>query len=187
MLAALQEKRNQMEIETARVAAEGLGVEAETFDAFTDILADNNSELDKNSATTAKVALAQIRLNKGLESLNSAWKDHSKALLSGNKNTLEYAESLGAVSKALEEAFGVKPSTQFIQNNLSLISSLANGNVEALDEMQSALAEDYVLNMSVNNFSINGNEVYGSAEEVRNTLLEMLNSIDMNIELGKGA
>ena len=187
MLAALQEKRNQMEIETARVAAEGLGVEAETFDAFTDILADNNSELEENSVITAKVALAQIRLNKGLESLNSAWKDHSKALLSGNKNTLEYAESLGAVSKALEETFGVKPSTQFIQNNLGLISSLANGNVEALDEMQNKLAEDYALTMSINDFSVNGEEVYGTAEEVRNTLLQMLDDIDTNIELGKGA
>ena len=185
MLEALQEKRNQVIINEAKTEAEAVGVAAETFEAYTDLLMDNNSALEDNEVLASQVAIAQVKLNKGLEKLHSSWNDNAKALISGNKNTLEYAEALGEVSKALEEAFGVKPSTQFIQNNLSLISSLANGNVEALDEMQNKLAEDYVLTMPINDFSINENAVYGTAEEVRNTLTEMLNSIDTNIALGE--
>jgi hypothetical protein len=39
--------------------------------------------------------------------------------------------------------------------------------------------------MVINDFSINENEVYGSAEKVRNTLQQMLSDMDMNISLGK--
>jgi hypothetical protein len=56
-------------------------------------------------------------------------------LAEGNRGTLEYAKAIGTVKNALKEAFGYAPSTKFIEENLGLIEELANGNVDALDNL----------------------------------------------------
>jgi hypothetical protein len=67
------------------------------------------------------VALAQIRLNKGLTSLVDSWEDISKALSKSSRDTMEYAEAVGQLMKSFEEMFGYKPSANFIESHLEEI------------------------------------------------------------------
>jgi hypothetical protein len=82
--------------------------------------------------------------------------------------------------------FGFKPSSVFIENHLEEIQRLSNGDLDALQELQDELAEDYVLTMEVGT-AINTEIANGmSTDDVRNELIAMLDSIDTSVEVGAG-
>jgi hypothetical protein len=56
-----------------------------------------------------------------LVTLASKWGDISSTLREGNRESYEYAEAIGEVKTAFEEAFGYKPSTKVIEENLDKI------------------------------------------------------------------
>ena len=58
-----------------------------------------------------------------------------KFLLSTREFTLEYAEAIASVGDALETAFGVRPSTKWIEAHLNEINDIINGNLDKLDEL----------------------------------------------------
>ena len=66
---ALEEARENMRIAAAKEEAGKAGVEDATFDAYTEILMDNNEALKENKALAAEVAAANAKLNKGIEEL----------------------------------------------------------------------------------------------------------------------
>jgi hypothetical protein len=101
--------------------AESLEIDLNTFETYADILADNNKELADNELLSKKVALAQMRLNKGLTTLVDSWDDISKALSKAERSSVEYAEAVGQLKKSFEEMFGYKPSTDFIESHLEEI------------------------------------------------------------------
>jgi hypothetical protein len=59
-----------------------------------------------------------MKLNKGLTSLNKAWKENKEILQGTEKETLEYAEAIGGLQKAFEEAYGFSPSYDFVTKHL---------------------------------------------------------------------
>ena len=181
----MDELREKALIAEARNDAETLGVDSDTFDTYAYLLGKTNKELDINTSETAQAALANIRLNKGLEELQKNWKNNLTALSKNERGSLEYAEALGEVKEQLEKMFDVELSPAFIENNLGLINEIANGNVEALDDLQDKMAEDYIANMVINDFSINENEITKSAQEARDYLTNMMKNIDNDIEMGK--
>jgi beta-phosphoglucomutase-like phosphatase (HAD superfamily) len=93
----MEELREQTRIATAKTTAEELGVDSNAFDVYSDLLSRSNKELEHNSAEAAEAALANIRLNKGIEDLQKSLKNNVKALASGSKTTVEYAKALGEV------------------------------------------------------------------------------------------
>jgi hypothetical protein len=134
----------------------------------------------------SKVALSNARLSKGLVTLTDSFKDHAAVLAEGNRQSYEYAEAIGALKDSFEEMFGYKPSSVFIENHLEEIQKLANGDIEALQELRDGLAKDYVLTMEVGT-AINTEFGEGmSTDDVRNELIEMLESIDTSVEVGAG-
>lgn len=183
MLNDILELKEQAKINEIKVEAKDLGFDESAFEAYAEILADTNENLDENSALTTQIALNNARLSKGLSTLASKWSDISSVLNEANRDTYEYAEAIGSIKDAMEEAFGYKPTTKFIENNLNKIRELANGNVEVLDELQDQLAIDYVMTMEVAT-SINSDGL--STDEVRNELKAILDGIDTAIELGEG-
>jgi hypothetical protein len=134
----------------------------------------------------SKVALSNARLSKGLVTLTESFKDNVNILAEGNRQSYEYAEAIGALKDSFEEMFGFKPSSVFIENHLEEIQRLSNGDLDALQELQDELAEDYVLTMEVGT-AINTEIANGmSTDDVRNELIAMLDSIDTSVEVGAG-
>jgi arginine decarboxylase-like protein len=43
--------------------------------------------------------------------------------------------------------FGVKPSTDYVEKYTHQINEMVNGNLDGLQQLQAALAEDYIVNM----------------------------------------
>lgn len=163
--------------------AQELGYDEATFETYTDLLVDTNEHLKENDKTSKQIALNNLKLNKGLATLADSWQEIDEVLDNGKRGTIEYAEALGKIKNALQEAFGYAPSTEFIEQNLENIEKLAEGDVSVLQDLQDKLAEDYVAHMEIAT-AIDGNGM--SPEAIRATLTNLLNSIDTSVELGEG-
>ena len=181
--AALEEARKKAEEAAILQEAEKLEVDEGTFDTYTEGLADLNKELDENENLTKQIALNNLKISKGLTTLTKSWDDNFEIIKRGNKASLEYAEAIGEVKTAFEEMFGVKPSTEYIEQYSNEINEMANGNLDSLQKLQDALAEDYIMNMD---FSTAINEDWsGTIADAQAQLRGLLNDIDTSVEIGK--
>ena len=183
--AALEEARKKAEEAAILQEAKKLKVDEGTFDTYTEGLADLNKELDENENLTKQIALNNLKISKGLTTLTKSWDDNFEIIKRGNKASLEYAEAIGEVKKAFEEMFGVKPSTEYIEQYSNEINEMVNGNLDDLQKLQDALAEDYILNMEFK--SARNEEWSGTVSEAQADLRAMLDSIDTSIEVGKNS
>ena len=181
--AALEEARKKAEEAAILQEAEKLEVDEGTFDTYTEGLADLNKELDENENLTKQIALNNLKISKGLTTLTKSWDDNFEIIKRGNKASLEYAEAIGEVKTAFEEMFGVKPSTEYIEQYSNEINEMANGNLDSLQKLQDALAEDYIMNMD---FSTAINENWsGTIADAQAQLRGLLDDIDTSVEIGK--
>lgn len=166
--------------------ADKLGYDEETFETYVDLLVDVNAHLDENDKTSKQLAVNNLKLNQGLKELAGSWGDISDVIKSGERDTIEYAQAVGKIKSAFKDTFGYAPSTEFIEQNFGLIDELINGNVEALEALQTEIATDMVMNMEYKT-AING--VSKSPEEIQNILLGLLSQLDddMDLEIGQNA
>ena len=164
--------------------ADKLGYDERTFETYVDILVDVNTQLDENDKTSKQLALNNLKLNKGLHTLSKNWADISETLREGKRGSIEYAEALGSLGSALEEAFGYAPTAEFIEAHLGTIEEVANGDIEALQRLQDAIAVDMVYNMEYKT-AINGQSK--SPKEIQDILLGLLSELDTSLELGENA
>ena len=159
--------------------SESTGVSKKALDNYTESLLKNQSALNGNGKAlndwqktankkiAAEMAVANAKFAQGVVQLNDVMKDSIDVLLDWNELSLDTWEAVGKVQEALENAFGVNVSAEFIHNNLEKIQQLANGDVSSLEELQEAAARDYVLNLEI-------------ADDAKNSLLSMLNkAIDL--------
>ena len=82
-----------------------LELDTNTFETYAEILSENNETLKDNEVLSKKVALAHMRLNKGLTTLVDSWEDISKVLSKAERNSVEYAEAVGQLRNSFEEMF----------------------------------------------------------------------------------
>ena len=181
--AALQEKIKEAEEAAILENATKLEIDENVFETYVEGLAEVNKNLDENSNLTKQVALNNLKITKGLETLTKSWDKTMGILKKGNKATLEYAEAIGQTKTAMEEMFGIQPSTEYIEKYFNQINDLVNGDLDSLEELQDALAEDYIVNMEYST-PIN-NSWEGSVSEAQNVLRNLLDDLDTSIEVGK--
>lgn len=175
--AFLNESNIEDDSERKEKVLEEYSIDDSTLDAYkeqlktTDALAKKQQELNKaledanykgntEDIKKAKKALADFndesedlavdlaQTQKGLESLSSNMAKYNDILKKGDKTTLEYAEALGAVKKALAETLNVSEeniSNSLIQNNLEAIERLASGDIKALNELRAVAGQDIVM------------------------------------------
>ena len=147
--------------------AQDLEVTTGALEAYTQNLMENNEALANNKKLAAEMAVETFRFSKQLEKLENVVKDNIANIKAAEKNNLEYYESLGEVKKALEETFGLKVSTNFINaDNIDLIAKAAEGNAEAIKELGLSISKDYVNNLSVATENIDAffNETFKATE-----------------------
>lgn len=181
--AALEEARVKAEEAAILQEAEKLEVDEGTFDTYTEGLMSVNDELKENNNLTKQIALNNLKISKGLTTLTKSWDDNFEIIKRGNKASLKYAEAIGEVKTAFEEMFGVKPSTEYIEQYSNEINEMANGNLDSLQKLQDALAEDYIINME---FSTAINENWsGTIADAQAQLRGLLDDIDTSVEIGK--
>jgi hypothetical protein len=90
-----------------------------------------------------------LKMNRGVESLNSNWKTWGDILKKSSKESHEYMKALTQTKTALSDILDVGEefiSNQFIADNLELIGQAAEGSGDAIDSLGIKLATSILKN-----------------------------------------
>ena len=121
-----------------------------------------------------KLALENKKLNKGIQTLADNWDDWGEALK--DSTSPKYYEALTGMQNAMEDMFGIKPDASFIEDNLKMIQQLAQGDITVLDDLQKAMAKDYITDIVIND---------EEAQAKMDGILAQIMAMDLeNIEIG---
>lgn len=168
--------------DTQKEQAKELNYSEDALKAYAEELQDTNDSLKDNDEATVDMALANVRMNKGIDTLANNFEHWNEVLKDGNKNSGEYYEVLSELKQATEDMFGVKVSNEFLQNadNLAKLGEIAKGNVESFDELQEAATRDYIMHLAI----IAPDQA--TVDNIRNSILGMVNDVQSqsNIEIG---
>ena len=183
----IQKAYEQHQISLARTEAESLGADIDIFKTYAESLEKTNVYLTDNEVAANQVAVANIRVNKGLESLNKTWEKSLSKIKESSKGTYEYAEGIGEIRKSLTEMFGVEPNTEFIEAHLEDIQSILSGNLEAFETLQTEIAQEYVDTIYISPkvvFDGNKNAIIQDVETIRSALQGAIDELG-DLEVGE--
>ena len=122
-------------------AAEQYDLDADVLKTQTKILEQNVEGLEGNTKAAADMAIANQRLNKGVDKLTDGWKDWKKTLKGTDKETSEYAEAVTEVNKSLRDILGLTkdeliPEDFWNTENIDLLDKVADGSEEAVNKLK---------------------------------------------------
>lgn len=114
-------------------------------------------------------AKSVIRMNKGVQELADNFEEWEEVLQDSSESSAEFMEAMDGCQSALSDLLGVNKdfiSSSFVVNNLDLIREAANGSETAIDALRSALQDDIIAKIRVEN---------GLNEEVLNSIIDIRN------------
>ena len=147
-------RRTAQEVNTIfQTASQSLEVSTDALEMYAQHLVETNSGLEKNSKLAAQAAVQHFKMAKSLLNLKETFEENVDILEQANENSLDYYEALGKVNQAVEDVFGVKVSAEFTKKNLKELKKMAEGDVEAFNDLRDAVNEDFILNLNINDIA----------------------------------
>ena len=146
-------------IYSAQNEATEAGLDANEMMQYADALRQVHTEL--NEVTAAQVALANSKMNAGLNEIIDSY-DEWSAVLDKNTGKLKdtsaegvatYNKLKASVNKMLNTAEDLSAAFWDNADNMKNIEKAAKGDTKALGELQKAAAKDYILNIDTTGFS----------------------------------
>ncbi len=143
-----------------------------------------------SAEAAARLAVANQRLQIGLDELNSNWKDWSKALKDNDKGSANYANTLASLSKSVRDITGTTDdfivTSEFLEENLALIEAASKGGEEAINALGIAVAKSQINDLTFDGdfdtFSIEGfSEKFGAELAAMETDAERFAAIQGNV------
>lgn len=108
-------------------------------------------ELEAFDENTKDLGKDLIRTQKGLDTLSESFEENYDILKNGDKTTLEYAEALSETKETMADILNVSTediSNGFIEQNLDSIKELSEGSMDALNDLQKAFGQQYILDLN---------------------------------------
>ena len=172
--AAALQAHNEEKWEGLDVAAAGdYAKHLQNIANSSDMLADTMGE-----EAAEDVAAYTMKMNRGIETLNSNLEEWSSVLTASDKSSQEYCDSMKNIKKAMSDVLGVSEeflSDDFIAENMENIQKAAEGDADAINALAIAAGRDILVNIKL------------ADESVRDDLLSLHESLAAeipNIEVG---
>lgn len=131
-----------------------------------DLLDDSLSEQPK---IAAKVAVAMTKMDKGLKELAEGFEEWNKLIKENEVGTPDYTKGINGIRKALANMLGMEEnliSSSFVEDHLNEIERAANGDKEAIDELQIVAGKETLINVGINNLP--QSEIQSFIDQVNN-------------------
>lgn len=137
-----------MMAERKQTALNDAGMTEEDFSAFAQGLSDS---LDIAEEKAEKLALREIELTNASEALKSIFEDEDDALKQGEKAGAAYYSALRKIQAQTKGLVGTELSQEWLEQagNLEKVKKAANGDTEALKELQIEAAKEIVVAMDL--------------------------------------
>jgi hypothetical protein len=127
-------------------------LDADVVENYAKSLYNANKAQGMSYETASKLAIANTRLSKGIDTLRKNWSDTARVLNTTSKDSYEWMEAATEVSKALEDMFGVAVSTDFVDQYSEKIATLVEGGDEAVkvfQELELLAGQDFVATLNI--------------------------------------
>lgn len=148
-----------------------LGVSESEFEEQVKQLKKLNPDLKDNEKQAKSIALANIKMNKGLSDLSDKFDDYSKILKNSKKGSIEYAKALDGMQKIIGNVLNIdgealSDSFYTSAKNMELMKKAAEGDVQAIEDLRQAAGNDIIAH------------VQADTEEAKQALKDFDSTID---------
>lgn len=122
-------------------AAEKYGLDANVLESQARSIQALNNDMELNAETAARMAIANQRMNKGIDTLSSNFEDWTKKLKTATRGSMDYAEVAAEVEGALKDLLGLSDNFELPEGfldskeNLKLLEEAANGSQLAINKL----------------------------------------------------
>ena len=134
---------------------------AEDVETHAKLIQQNAKDMNLTAEQAANLAVANRRMNKGVETLNKNWKTWSKTLKTADKNSADYADTLNDANAALADLVGavdagavpldfLDAATESGAEHLEWMEKAAQGDTKAINLLGVALTGAQVELMEFN-------------------------------------
>ena len=127
---------------------EAAGIDEEAYSAYVDTLQDISENLEENEDMAKRIATANLKQSKTIETLASDYEEYGDILKKGDKSNIKYAEGMNKIRGSVEDLFGKQISDDFITEHLEDIEKLAKGDLTVFDELAKAATEDIIVDIA---------------------------------------
>lgn len=127
---------------------EAAGIDEEAYSAYVDTLQDISENLEENEDMARRIATANLKQSKTIETLASDYEEYGDILKKGDKSNIKYAEGMNKIRDSVEDLFGKQISDDFITEHLEDIEKLAKGDLTVFDELAKAATEDIIVDIA---------------------------------------
>lgn len=122
-------------------AAEKYGLDANILESQARSIQALNNDMELNAETAAQMAIANQRMNKGIDILSDNFEDWTKKLKTATRGSMDYAEVAAEVEGALKDLLGLSDNFELPEGfldskeNLKLLEEAANGSQLAINKL----------------------------------------------------
>lgn len=122
-------------------AAEKYGLNANVLESQARSIQALNNDMELNAETAARMAIANQRMNKGIDTLSDNFEDWTKKLKTAARGSMDYAEVAAEVEGALKDLLGLSDNFELPEGfldskeNLKLLEEAANGSQLAINKL----------------------------------------------------
>lgn len=182
-------------------ASEKYGLDANTVELQAKALQSVNKDMNLSAEAAAHLAIANQRMNKGVDALSDNLEDWTKKLKKATKGSMDYAEVAAEVEGALKDLLGLTDNfvipDDFLDSadNLELLKKAADGDQIAINKLgvsvikstmdlstwNSALIASYnslaATDDTMSQFSMSMEEAYESADKGMTAILDNITAL----------
>lgn len=122
-------------------AAEKYGLNANVLESQARSIQALNNDMELNAETAAQMAIANQRMNKGIDTLSDNFEDWTKKLKTATRGSMDYAEVAAEIEGALKDLLGLSDNFELPEGfldskeNLKLLEEAANGSQLAINKL----------------------------------------------------
>lgn len=168
-------------------AAENAGIDVEAYKVYRNEIERTEESLHDQWEAVNDVALANMKLAKGLKTIAGNWEDYNKILTDDNANLQDVAQVLGELKEPLAEILNMDMTElallpdNFAKENWNLITDAIDGVDGALDDLRDKAGEAILIKVSAE-FDANGD---GQLDQMYQEIHDKIASYnDANFEVG---
>ena len=129
---------------------------SEEYNNLQEQINDANQEIDDNNALLDDIRSRAIESAKGVQELSEVFEDSAEAIRTSSESSLEYTDAVNALVPGLEHLLNIDMSewgqdvtNSFVAQNLNDIQGAIDGDVEALQRLRSAAAEQIMIQAGI--------------------------------------
>lgn len=160
-----------------------------------------NKEMGLSAEQAARMAIANQRMNKGINTLSDSLEDWKETLKTAKKGDVDWAKTIGEVEAAVKDLIGATDDFELPDDfldapeNMKLLEKAADGDSHAINQLGNELtaasikAMEFDITMADQFKKLTGNELtIENFEAVKNSVLEGITTIHDHLkELENGA